>query len=200
MKMRQLLVETAQSKQKQQVQDAHSCQRAEKQQLGGSGDADTIFDEQSGSRTGKQGLSNAVREGGQDTGTAVKPPKGCPDADRETQEPTCQIGRDAVLRQEKPDHEDGQQGGEQIIPKEEKLLAQAIQKTMERGFSIKQRAKEGEGCQKLAQSGTVVNDIADFLWKYSENCRCTKADDRGEKEGGRNSLADAFILLTEGKN
>ena len=188
-------IQTAEQKKKQEIQNAHAAERAEEQQLGWGKNADTVFCYQPGGGTGKQRLEKAGRAGGQNGGALPEAVQGAADGKQQAEKPAAQKRRHTIGRHAEPDDGDADAGGKNVVAEKEKLLSQAVQKSVKGGLRIKQGAEEGKRKQHLSQCRAVIDDIADFVRKNGKQRRRPEPDDRGKEEGGGNGFADAGILL-----
>ena len=121
--------------------------------------------------------------------------QGAADGKQQAEKPAAQKRRHAIGRHAEPDDSNADAGGKNVIAEKEKLLSQAIQKSVKGGLRIEQGTEEGKRKQHLPQCCAVIDDIADFVWKNGKQRRRPEPDDRGKKEGGGNGFADAGILL-----
>ena len=121
--------------------------------------------------------------------------QGAADGKQQAEKPAAQKRRHAIGRHAEPDDSNADAGGKNVVAEKEKLLSQAIQKSVKGGLRIEQGTEEGKRKQHLPQCRAVIDDIADFVWKNGKQRRRPEPDDRGKKEGGGNGFADAGILL-----
>lgn len=140
-------------------------------------------------------LEKAAAAGGQNGGALPEAVQGAADGKQQAEKPAAQKRRHAIGRHAEPDDSNADAGGKNVIAEKEKLLSQAVQKSVKGGLCIKQGAEEGKRKQHLPQCRAVIDDIADFVWKNGKQRRRPEPDDRGKKEGGGNGFADAGILL-----
>lgn len=144
---------------------------------------------------GKQRLEKAAAAGGQNGGALPEAVQGAADGKQQAEKPAAQKRRHAIGRHAEPDDSNADAGGKNVVAEKEKLLSQAIQKSVKGGLRIEQGTEEGKRKQHLPQCRAVIDDIADFVWKNGKQRRRPEPDDRGKKEGGGNGFADAGILL-----
>ena len=155
----------------------------------------TVFVYQPGGRTGKQRFEKAAAAGGQNGGALPEAVQGAADGKQQAEKPAAQKRRYTIGRHAEPDDSNADAGGKNVVAEKEKLLSQAIQKSVKGGLRIEQGTEEGKRKQHLPQCRAVIDDIADFVWKNGKQRRRPEPDDRGKKEGGGNGFADAGILL-----
>ena len=187
-------IQTAEQEEKQQIQNTHAAEGAEKQQLGRCENADAVFCHQPCGGTGKHRLEKAVAAGGQNGSAFPETMQGAADRKEQAEKPAAQKRCHAIGRHAEPDDGNADAGGKDIVAEKEKLLPQAVQKPMQGGLRIEQGAEKGKRKQHLPQCRAVIDDIADFMRKNGKQRRRPEADDRGKEKGGGNGSADAVIL------
>lgn len=114
--------------------------------------------------------------------------QGAADGKQQAEKPAAQKRRYTIGRHAEPDDSNADAGGKNVVAEKEKLLSQAIQKSVKGGLRIEQGTEEGKRKQHLPQCCAVIDDIADFVWKNGKQRRRPEPDDRGKKEGGGNGF------------
>ena len=95
------------------------------------------------------GLEKAAAAGGQNGGALPEAVQGAADGKQQAEKPAAQKRRYTIGRHAEPDDSNADAGGKNVVAEKEKLLSQAIQKSVKGGLRIEQGTEEGKRKQHL---------------------------------------------------